>query len=219
MTPRSIIAAVLFIFIAIGLPTVLGIWDNRKNSSPEEMDNAMIETGEPAYKMLPAGKRIRFIYDSGLHYLNSKGRDTSTCWAEIPCDSAALYDWHIKEISKLQKARLWKSHVHKLGAFSSGHYFEKGGKGYNVINGVCYICNKSISDTSLVNDAKTREMIRLDSVWQSYLEAQHDTTGVWYDSSKPIRRAAIILPRHWNNFDTANPRYKHMIDSINKRYQ
>lgn len=33
--------------------------------------------------------------------------DTSVCWIEVPCDSNALYKWHVKEIQRLQKKRLW----------------------------------------------------------------------------------------------------------------
>lgn len=108
MTPRSIIAAVLFIFIAIGLPTVLGIWDNRKNSSPEEMDNAMIDTTpSPWYTEI---KKV--VFGAGVAntmHIEVRSGDTSTCWVKTPCDTPALLDWHIKEIQKLQKARLWKS--------------------------------------------------------------------------------------------------------------
>lgn len=75
-------------------------------------------------------------------------KDTSVCWIEVPCDSNALYKWHVKEIQRLQKKRLWGSHKHKMGDFSSG-FISRDGKGwYSVDVGVCDICNQVVNDTT-----------------------------------------------------------------------
>lgn len=109
--------------------------------------------------------------------------DTSVCWIEVPCDSNALYRWHVKEIQRLQKKRLWGSedgkrkvyyykagpfpherggidsiylmpeHKHRLGGFWEGHFEKINGEWYEVTGGVCERCDAPMIDTVPVSSA------------------------------------------------------------------